>query len=686
MSQQLESLCSDIRSQGIVLNDDIARLTSCSTDDLLTTVMGHGATAGRPAGLNEMIRNEPDMASFLASAGSDEPKLVTTIRGLILNQCITSSLATQKHRTILAIDNYNAKLLDNIEKIQNTAVVLLRDCKSIVDAAEARANITVSTARKLSQETFENSMKVINEKIATLVKLDTRLVEVSEHVTTVYSDDSKSPAAVDSEVESLNRVQRGVETQMKMLVKSLVEHFSECQGIQRDTSTKDSVQLLIPDNLDQGKGRQLMDNVLAYCSSRIDMYYAIMPQLLRLSNDYNSNSGHFYKPPMISTELTTSNHISDQSKAKYLAQAKRFYTELIRKLPATIAARLKTTFNFGIDDAHTAICDLDDGPNAVFALVCMYTPQGEDHCQKLEQTFYSCVDKITDCRSDPRKVITRLRKSIVQAAEMQLELKWSLTGKLIVEDLSHDDHNMSKTLTKFAGIQPSDAQTVAKLDELFAAIESQCSKDVRHNDKGSTKRGLFVNGRLGKRDHEDLSKSTCKFGRECSNRKCERAHPDGRKIDSRPKHDTPDPKSKVPCKAEGCSATFLRENHRRILCKPCFDKTIQRNGGKVSLKDGTTKTFDVKVSDRSQGAVKQLVRKAYAAGTKRSRDKANDSDATITDTDEEAPDTRPAPLQVKRKRARAKAAKNAKPDFDSDANFKKFAANIGIDLGDVDFN
>jgi hypothetical protein len=38
MSQQLESLCFDICSQGIVLNDNIARLTSCSTDDLLTTM------------------------------------------------------------------------------------------------------------------------------------------------------------------------------------------------------------------------------------------------------------------------------------------------------------------------------------------------------------------------------------------------------------------------------------------------------------------------------------------------------------------------------------------------------------------------------------------------------------------------------------------------------------------------
>ena len=273
---------------------------------------------------------------------------------------------------------------------------------------------------------------------------------------------------------------------------------------------------------------------------------------------------------------------------------------------------------------------------------------------------------------------------------MQLELKWSLTGKLIVDDLSHDDHNMSKTLAKFAGIQPSDAQTVAKLDELFAAIESQCSKDVRHNDKGVTKRGLFANGRLGQREQGDLGKQTCRFGRECSNHKCERVHPDGRTIEKRTKQNAPDPKSKVPCKTEGCSATFLRENHRRILCKGCFDKAINRNGGKVSLKDGTTKTFDVKISDRSQGAVKQLIRKAYQAGTKRSRDRVNDNNNDLTDSDEEAQDTRPAPLQVKRKRAKlVKIAKEADDDqtaFNSEANFKKFAANIGIDLGDVDFN
>ena len=117
-----------------------------------------------------MIRNEPDMADFLASAGSDEPKLVSTIRVMIVNQCIASSLVTQKHCTDVAVNNYNATLrVDNIEKIEDTTGSLLRDCKSIVDAAEARANITVSTARKLNQETFELSMKVVNEKTDTLV-------------------------------------------------------------------------------------------------------------------------------------------------------------------------------------------------------------------------------------------------------------------------------------------------------------------------------------------------------------------------------------------------------------------------------------------------------------------------------------------------------------------------------------
>ena len=58
------------------------------------------------------------------------------------------------------------------------------------------------------------------------------------------------------------------------------------------------------------------------------MYYAILPQLLRLSNDYNSISGHFCKPPMISTKLTTSIHASDQSKGNYLAKANNLYRML----------------------------------------------------------------------------------------------------------------------------------------------------------------------------------------------------------------------------------------------------------------------------------------------------------------------------------------------------------------------
>jgi hypothetical protein len=85
----------------------------------------------------------------------------------------------------------------------------------------------------------------------------------------------------------------------------------------------------------------------------------------------------------------------------------------------------------------------------------MFTPQGEDHCHQLEQTFYSSVETLTDGRTDPRKTIAKLKDSIVQAVEMQLELKWSLTGKLIYEAMSHDDHNMSKALSKFQKIKPS---------------------------------------------------------------------------------------------------------------------------------------------------------------------------------------------------------------------------------------
>jgi len=693
MSSHLESLCADIRSQGIVLNDDISRLSASASDSLLSTVMGNGASAGRPEDLENFIRGEADLADHLSAAGDHEQDLVDAIKGMIVNRCIQSSLATQRHCCTLVTDQYNAKLIDNIAKLEATTIGLLRDCKGIVSAAEARANITVTTTRRNNQTTFEESMKVIGDKIEVLAKLDTRLVGVSTAITAAYSDTAKSATEVDNEVESLNRVQKGVETQKTIIVRNMVKHFSECQGILRDTNTKDNVELKIPENLDRGKGKLLMENVLAYLGCRIDMYYAILPQLIRLCNDYDSNSGHFYKPPSISSELTTTNLISAHTKTKYLAQSKKLYAELLRKLNRTTAARLKTTFNFGTDDANTATCDVDDGPNAVFALICMFTPQGEDHCHQLEQTFYSSVETLTDGRTDPRKTIAKLKDSIVQAVEMQLELKWSLTGKLIYEAMSHDDHNMSKALSKFQKIKPSDAQTIAKLDEMFAAILSQCTKDVKYADTGNRdKRGLFANGRLGagnKRKREtskdtDKADEECRFGRECSRRNCERQHPKGRKIDrnndrnsdrnSDRNPDRPDPKSKVPCKAKGCTETFLRGHHRRILCSDCYNQAIG-NKGLITLKDGTSKQFDVSLknlNNRQADNVHKLVRKAYQAGSKR----PPSDDASDDDFDG---DTRAAPLKVRTKRAKA-ATQAIDKELHSDAAFQKFANNIGLHL------
>ena len=63
----------------------------------------------------------------------------------------------------MAVDKYNAKLLDNIEKIQSTAVILLRDCKGIADAAEARANIH-SSQTSTSSRTLQATKQLRSEQ------------------------------------------------------------------------------------------------------------------------------------------------------------------------------------------------------------------------------------------------------------------------------------------------------------------------------------------------------------------------------------------------------------------------------------------------------------------------------------------------------------------------------------------
>ena len=65
----------------------------------------------------------------------------------------------------------------------------------------------------------------------------------------------------------------------------------------KEFTEKDLVDLTIPKNLKDGKGQELIENMVAWLRGRGKQYYAIIAALLRIGADLDGKEGVYWKPP-----------------------------------------------------------------------------------------------------------------------------------------------------------------------------------------------------------------------------------------------------------------------------------------------------------------------------------------------------------------------------------------------------
>ena len=170
-------------------------------------------------------------------------------------------------------------------------------------------------------------------------------------------------------------------------------------------------------------------------------------------------------------------------------------------------ARLRSTFIYG-EGNDMGLCEDNDGPMALFSLICHYRVSSNDN-EEMLCTYFENMYKRLD--KDVRTTIDRARKKLLEASALQVDMNWTNTGKRIYDKLSYGNHNMATTLLVYKYMAPSDSQTCGLLDQMFAMIDNQIKLDEKQ-DVSFHKHANSVFGRVTCRDGMDCDRPGCKFG------------------------------------------------------------------------------------------------------------------------------------------------------------------------------
>ena len=308
-----------------------------------------------------------------------------------------------------------------------------------------------------------------------------------------------------------------------------------------------------------------------------------MPLLYRIISDFDTSKKTFYKPPCIIKDKA---EIPEECCELCIDAAKFLFSEIKLALNAmpNLMARLRSSFIYG-EGNDMGLCEDNDGPMALFSLICHYRVSSNGKEETLH-TYFEDMYKMLD--TDVRITIDRARKKLLEASELKVDMTWTNTGKRTYVKLSYGNHNMATTLLLYTDMAPSDSQICGLLHQMFAKMYNQIKLDEKQ-DESSHKYSRSVFGRVTSRDGVDCVRYGCKFG-----------HPNGYAVPTGKGGGKgkgkgsggKGSKSTWQCQKPGCSDPQKLSRFRK-LCTTCLNGLgAKGENAQLNLKDGTTFTLN----------------------------------------------------------------------------------------------
>jgi hypothetical protein len=632
-----------------------AVLKELQTD--IATVMGP-AMAGTP--------DSQQLQDILSKVGPPPARSASAQEKAAYMKKMTDSMKDMMQQAFAAAQQKTTQAVTlKMKDVQDAVNATVTQCEQ--DLLQAKTLNTTDggdNSTNKAADTFTASIDSVTSLMKLVDAQDTRLKTVNLKINMAYSALNPDGTGDTETIDKQNTLRRNIQQQHTTLQREIISLYDSAF---RQTKSKTTLlDLNIPKDVHTGKGQQVIESMNAYLRGRAGEYYAIIPYLNRISEDFNAAEGIYWQPP--ARRNKGYDKVNNTMRKAYADQSYTLYHIIKGQLSTETLNRISSTYKYGMYEQKEDRCEHGDGPSAYFALISLYKPIKAAHRDTLTEEFNTAWQYFT--KGDPRKKIKHLRPKLVEAIQLEMQLNWSTTGKKIVQVLSRSDHVMAQELKQFekGPVRPED--TNVYLQNLFAAIEAESDKaTLTYPGEKKEWHASYV----GADDRRP-----CRYGAECTDTICTRSHPHGHKRprsnnnggkgkgkggNGKGKGDNDKGKgkgkgrgrgSRPACEAEGCSQNTPHPS--KALCTTCFKKVLDT--GSIKKKDGTTFEFKGKNGD-SQDKQDKQTNNAYGFSAEQIEGLRHMQQASAYLAEGIEADERPGPASVKRARIAERIGKRA---------------------------
>ena len=487
---------------------------------------------------------------------------------------------------------------------------------SVNDTQQATQRLQTAAKRAVNKMTATRADAIIEytcdvnrigADIKSMSEITGQIEGVDLDVKTIMDDGSLDNLDKADKIYKYGGLKKQMTTIRNEIHDALVAHFNGIKDNFVDSYGKGSkrglIDLVIPVNLKNGGGKELMENVNEYLTGRAEEYYGIIPMLRRVGVDIDPEEAVHWKPPSIDSGY---GDYQAESRDIVKAQSKTFYIKLLSSMSPEMRGYITRTLLYGAEDKHSFKCQKFDGVSAFFVLMTQFRPQGTDRRDAIEKSFEDAAEHFA--KDNPMGKIEHLRPKLIEAGEIGVKLRWSKTGKEIAVVMSRLDHDYSNALQGWKdGSKVSDPEDCAlDLELMFADIETTL-KQIQNGDRKLENNGQWRShhvmarrpkGKGGSKGGKGGSKGgrgTCKYGGSCGREDCHFEHPHGWNPNNRRAAFGKGGRSKgggkgggkgSACEAEGCN----REGKDgKKFCTPHYIEGMKQ--GELTKKDGSKHMF-----------------------------------------------------------------------------------------------
>jgi hypothetical protein len=563
----------------------------------ILTVMG---PAGAPRSLtaSELIKKLKQTVKSFTDGKKGDKWLIKELDTQI-SKLVTDERQEAVKTATDAVGKQLQSATSNSKMFTQTAIKACQDKLKALAQSQLPGHPVINIQRQAVIAKYDASVALNVEVSKQTATHEITIKNISNQLSNIYITQDPADQTVGKEITRLQMLRRSIEEEMAHLQRKLINHFDE--SITMTGGKKTQIDLVMPKSIEQGKGQTLIDNMRAYLRNRANEYYAILPEMHRISDDFDPVHGTYYKPPSKTKQFDT---VDSAYRTAYSEQAETLFLRIKSLTPADIMNRACSTFKYGMHEQYQTKCEDGDGPTLYFALVSLFKPAKAIHRDELIDHFNQAYLHFQ--KGDPKKKVEHLRPRLVDAIQLGIQLNWSTTGKKIVQVLSRSDHVMGRKIDKYENGPTDDKDTNTYLQELFATIEAECNASTRisFDTKPDTKWHTQAHNATA----TEMSDKECRYGANCYRKQCSFKHPDrpgpmrsthtqrnrqgkgsGKGGWSDRKHDKTDNKrgkggkEKHICKAKNCIQAAPAADK---LCTTCF-KLLRSKGGSITCKDGS---------------------------------------------------------------------------------------------------